>query len=150
MTCLQPKDITNDPDFLLNIAPGEGKKTLGIHSDTNNEVMCFRQLFPDDKYGFDAKRQKKLTMKQYFNARILNCDNRFASSTEYLFYAQYRAEAKDSYDSISIAMRKMKKDRKDRITAADLKDPMRTHSLVRNDLNYHFLQKVQGFPRLLQ
>jgi hypothetical protein len=29
LTCLQPKDITNDPDFLLNIAPGEGKKTLG-------------------------------------------------------------------------------------------------------------------------
>lgn len=113
-SCLQPKDITNDPDFLLNIAPGEGKKPLGmhVHSDTNNEVMCFPQLFPDGKYGFDAKRQKKLTMKQYFNARILNCDNRFASSTEYLFYAQYRAEAKDIYDSISITMRKMKKRQK--------------------------------------
>jgi hypothetical protein len=97
---------------MFNIAPGEGKKPLGIHSDTNNEVMCFRQLFPDDKYGFDAERQKKLTMKQYFNARILNCDNRFASSTEYLFYAQYRAEAKDIYDSISITMRKMKKRQK--------------------------------------
>jgi hypothetical protein len=65
---------------------------------------------------------QKLTMKQYFNVRILNCDNRIASSTEYLFYAQYRAEAKDIYDSISIAMRKMKKDRKDKITAADLKE----------------------------
>jgi hypothetical protein len=58
LTCLQPKDITNDPDFLLNIAPGEGKKTLGIHSDTNNEVMCFPQLFPDGNIDLMQRDRK--------------------------------------------------------------------------------------------
>jgi DTW domain-containing protein YfiP len=35
--CLQPKDLSADKEFLLNLAPGEGKKPVGMFSDKHNE-----------------------------------------------------------------------------------------------------------------
>jgi len=145
-SCLQPKDICREADLLLSIAPGEGKKPHGIHSDLHSEEMSFPHLFPDGKFEFDEKRQSKLSLKQYFNARLLNQDTCFACSTEYLFYARYRAEAKKIYDSISIAMRKTKSGCQEKIKAGDVKEASELRKLTRNDLNYHFLQRVRGSP----
>ena len=36
-SCLQPKDLSADKEFLLNLAPGEGKKPVGMFSDKHNE-----------------------------------------------------------------------------------------------------------------
>ena len=87
------------------------------------------------------KRPKKLSLKKYFQARILHSDNRFAKNISYLFYAQFRCEAKDTRDCLSIAMRK---GRDQDITAGDLREKM--SGFIRNDLAIHFLQKVRGSP----
>ena len=84
-------------------------------------------------------------MKKYFNARLLNVDGRFAQSTEYLFYAQYRCEAEDVANSLSIGLRKCK-GKAQNITAGQLKDAEEIRKLIRNDLNINFLQKVRGSP----
>lgn len=137
-TCIQPKDLTTDTDFLLSLAPGEGKKPLSIHTDKHGEEMSFPHLFPSEKFGFDAARPKKMTLKQYFKNRILNCDNRFSSNIEYLFYAQYRCEAKEVSDCLSIAMRwcNGKASTNKQLTAADVKNTERLRQLTRNDLNF--------------
>ena len=84
-------------------------------------------------------------MKKYFNARLLNADGRFAQSTEYLFYAQYRCEAQDVANSLSIGLRKCK-GKAHNITAGQIKDAQEIRKLIRDDLSINFLQKVRGSP----
>ena len=144
-SCLEPKDMSSDQDLLLSIAPGEGKKPLSLYSDKNNEELAFPTLFPNGRFGWEYKRDQKLSLKKYFNSRLLNVDGRFSQSTEYLFYAQYRCEAEDVGNSLSIALRKCKGKAKN-ITAGQIKDAEEIRKLIRNDLNIHFLQKVRGSP----
>ena len=144
-SCLEPKDISSDKDLLLSIAPGEGKKPVSLYSDKNNEELAFPTLFPKGRFGWDHKRDQKLSLKKYFNARLLNADGRFSQSTEYLFYAQYRCEAEDVANSLSIGLRKCKGKVKN-ITAGQIKDAEEIRKLIRNDLSIHFLQKVRGSP----
>ena len=140
-TCLMPKDMSSDKNFILSIAPGEGKHPLGLESDEHSEELSFPQLFPSGKFGFTAQRPRKLTIKKYFQARLLHADGRFARNIAYLFYSQYRCEAKDTWDSLSVAMRK---GMDDNVTAGDIKE--RVRNFVRSDLGIHFLQKVRGSP----
>ena len=145
-SCLQPKDLSADSDFILSLAPGEGKKPESFHSDQFSEELSFPNMFPDGCFGFSCKRPKKITMKQYFKSRILNHDTRFSSSIEYLFYAQYRCEAKDISDCLSIALRKCRGEvQTNRVTAGQIKEAENMRQLTRNDLSYRFLQKVRGF-----
>lgn len=80
-------------------------------------------------------------MKKYFQARVMHKDGRFAKNIQYLFYAQYRCEAKDIKDCLSIALRKGKNDN---ITVYDIKQ--KVADIIRSDLGIHFLQKVRGSP----
>jgi hypothetical protein len=146
-SCLQPKDISADKDFLLNLAPGEGRRPIGMFADKHSEEMAFPTLFPSGTFGFGCQRERPISLVKYFNQRILNCDNRFAASIEYLFYAQYRSEAKKVADCLSIAMRKCKGQHQvEKITAGQIKSVEEMRRLARTDLSYHFLQNVRGSP----
>ena len=109
--------------------------------DSHSEELSFPNLFPTGRFGFSFERSRKITLKKYFQSRMLHFDGRFAKNIEYLFYGQYRCEAKEIRDSLSIALRKGKGEN---ITAKDVKNQI--SGLVRNDLGYHFLQKVRGSP----
>ena len=87
------------------------------------------------------ERPKKISLKKYFQARILHRDGRFAKNIQYLFYAQYRCEAKDIKDCLSIALRKGKNSE---VTVSDIKQ--KVSDFIRSDLGIHFLQKVRGSP----
>lgn len=140
-TCIQPKDITADNNLLLNYAPGENKKPKSFHTDENSEELSFLTSFPTGKFGHSMKRVKPLSIKKYFQARILNADTRFANSIEYLFYAQYRCELKEIQDCLSLSLRKGKGGG---VTAGDLEDNV--SNFIRNDLGTHFMQKIRGSP----
>jgi hypothetical protein len=113
----------------------------------NNEEMAFPTLFPSGSFGFDCHREKKISLKKYFNQRVLNCDTWFASSTEYLFYAKYRCEAKEVADCLSIALRNCKGEHQvQKLKAGQIKNPDEMRKLARTDLSYHFLQNVRGSP----
>lgn len=90
-TCIQPEDLAN---YMGN--------------EVNNEVLTFPTLFPDGKFGFDIQSTQKLTLRKYFQARLLSEDTRFTRNTEYLFYAHYLTEQKQVSDNINIALRKTK------------------------------------------
>ena len=59
------------------------------------------------KFGFQVKRDVRLSPAKYFNARLLNYTGRFATNPEYLFFSQYVTEQKKVQDSISIALKKV-------------------------------------------
>mgnify|MGYP000689440403 CR=1 FL=1 len=71
------------------------------------EELAFSTLFPIGRFGFTAQRDKTLTPVKYFNARLWHYSGRFATNTEYLFFAQLIIEQKQVSDNISIAMKKV-------------------------------------------
>lgn len=127
--------------MVLSVAPGEGKRPQSMDLDTHSEELSFPTLFPTGRFGFSMSRRKKISMKKYFQARVMHKDGRFAKNIQYLFYAQYRCEAKDIKDCLSIALRKGKNDN---ITGYDIKQ--KVADIIRSDLGIHFLQKVRGSP----
>lgn len=86
-------------------------------------------------------RVKKLSLKKYFQTRILCHDTRFASNVDYIFYAQYRCEVKEIQDSLGIALRKGKHNN---LTAGEIRDNINDY--IRHDLGIHFMQKIRGPP----
>lgn len=140
-SCIQQKDITSDTNLILNYVPGENKHPLSFHSDDHSEDFSFPQLLPSGKYGFSMPRVKKLSLKKYFQTRILCHDTRFASNVEYIFYAQYRCEVKEIQDCLSVALRKGKRND---LTAGEIRDNIKDY--IRHDLGIHFMQKIRGSP----
>ena len=145
-TCLQEADPAVLDDGSFSIAPGEGRCPVPIMADENCEERAFPQLFPTGEFGFSIDRPVKLSVKKYFNARLLSKDGRFAKNIEYLFFAQYITEQKQVYDSLSIALRKTRSGPGSPITAAFLKDPERMRNIIFKDEAYRFLQPVRGTP----
>ena len=87
-TCIQTEDLANIAgNEVFSIAPGEGRLPLHVFNDVNNEVLTFPNLFPTGQYGFDVLCSRRITLRKYFQARLLSHDNRFVSNTEYLFYS---------------------------------------------------------------
>ena len=141
-TCMMPRDATDEVRSVLEFSPGEGKKPMSFASDEKSEELSFPQLFPSGKFGFSAKRAKKLSPKKYFKARLLHSDGRFSKCLEYLFYSQYRCEAKDVYDCMTIATRKGKSS--DNMNAGEIKNNI--NKFLSSDLGIHFMKSVRGSP----
>ena len=78
-----PHVIADEENMI--IAPGEGKAPLFILKDEKCEEMAHPHLFPHGKFGLNAKRDIKLTHTKYFNQRLLNYTQRFASGADYIF-----------------------------------------------------------------
>ncbi len=76
----------------------------------------------------------------------MNADNRFAKSTQYIFYAQYLSETKQVISSVSIAVRKGVGKTKGggKVTTSMLKDKLK--NVLRSDSGYKFLKPIRGTP----
>ena len=72
-----PHVIADDENIV--VAPDEGKTPLNILKD----------FFPTGKFGYSANRDIKLTHTKYFNQRLLNYTQRFASDADYIFFANF-------------------------------------------------------------
>ena len=66
----------------ISIAPGDGKQPTSILSDTFCEQLAFMCLFPQGKFGNNIERDVKLSQIKYFNQRLLNCTQMFASDPD--------------------------------------------------------------------
>ena len=149
-TCLQVDTL--DANSVVSVAPGEGQKPLNILSDKDFEEMAFPQKYPYGKGGFSAERCENLTMRRYFNQRLLDVDGRFSGDVEYLLAAQYAAEYQQINSLTSVVMRQVpgRIYRGQRVTAGDLKDPTRLSELIQTDKAYKLLKQVRGTPAYWQ
>ena len=105
-TCLQYEDGPAGSSSILDMAPAEGNTPISVFMDKDCEVESFPTLFPDGRFGYNFKRPTKLSPKKYYSARLTSKDPRFATSTEYIFFAQFYCELKALVDNISVALRK--------------------------------------------
>ena len=82
------RQVSNEPLIMVSsafdIAPGEDKESKSILLDEKCEELPFPSVFPNGKFGYSCKRQKKLIWLKYINKRLLNNTQRFASNVNYL------------------------------------------------------------------
>ena len=79
-TCVQPTDMSIDSSRILSIASREGKRPLAILQDKNFEELSFPTLFPSGKFGYTYQRPVNISVKKYFQRRILEDGGQFASN----------------------------------------------------------------------
>ena len=149
-TCLQLESI--DANKIISVAPGEGAKPLNILTDQLFEEMSFPHKYPNGKGGFSQERKEKITVRKFFNQRLLDVDGRFAKDVEYLLAAQYAVEHDqvDNLQSIVIRQMKGRHFQGQKITAGDLKNPEKLNQLVQKDYAYRILKDVRGTPAYWQ
>ena len=91
------------------IAPGESKIPTNIMKNNNWDINAFPSLFPSGRFGLHYERKDKVSLQQYAKQRLLNCDNRFASCTPYVFALLYLIEKSQLEQNISISYSKGQK-----------------------------------------
>ncbi len=150
-TSLQPVDIGSeviDQHFqdVLNLAPAEGNSPVSLLSDKSNEAKCFPVLYPTGGPTFHDRREVRITLSRYLNARILNADGRFARSTDFIFYAQYLSELDQVVSNVSIALRKGSDKSLTQLTSDMLTNPDSLSKILSFDEGYKFLRPIRGTP----
>lgn len=151
-TCLQPIDLGQevlDTDGkIFCLAPGENQIPKSVFREIGIDAMAFPHLHPSGDFGFSMDRQLKLTPSKYFNARLFSADTRFATDSQYIFFAQYVTEITNVTSNISIAMRKGNQKTQDgkNLNASMLTKPDSLKQILKSDIGYRFLQPVRGTP----
>ena len=72
----------------ITIAPGQGKTLLSIVRDDYCEELAFPYLLPTGKFGYKVKREVSFSPVKYFNQRLLNFKQTFASDADFIFFAR--------------------------------------------------------------
>ncbi|XP_035682540.1 uncharacterized protein LOC118419944 isoform X2 [Branchiostoma floridae] len=153
-TCLQPVDIGQDfldhhDERVMCVAPGEGSKPISVFQEVGGEAMSFPVQFPTGKFSFNVDRDVRITPSKYFKARLMGADTRFASDTNYIFFAQYVTELRFIQSNISISMRKGSPMTSGgcKISASMLSNKEDLQAILKSDEGYRFLQPVRGTPQ---
>ena len=141
---VQENDEVSSGNEVFNIAPGENKHPVSLMMDKNCEELAFPVLFPKGQFGYTVEREIKLSPVKYFNARLLHHSGRFATNSEYLFFAQFIIEQKKVSDSINIALKKI---HGQPLTASQIRsNPQGLQNLICQDQAYLFLRQIPGTP----
>ena len=89
------------------VAPGEGKKLVSILNEKFFEELGHPHLFPTGQYGYKVEREIPFIPSKYFNQRLLNYTQKFASDNDYIFFANTVLQKFQLNSQISIAMKKV-------------------------------------------
>ena len=90
----------------ISIAPGEGEKPSLILQDKYCEELAFPYTFSNGQFRYKVGREVKLSPVKYFNQRLLNCTQLFASDSDYIFFALPVTQQLKLNSQINIAIKK--------------------------------------------
>ena len=129
----------------FTIAPGEGQKPLSILSDKYCEELAFPYMLPRGRFGFSREREIPLSASKYFNQRLLDYSQRFASSSDYIFFAHSVIQQKQLNSNINIAMKKVQTNN---LTAGMFSENFEStvKALTAKDEGYSFMNTIKGIP----
>ena len=147
-TALMPKMLTYD-DFeedLLTVAPGENKTPSPILKDKFCEELAHPHLFPTGKFGYSVKRDIHLSECRYFNQRLLNYTQKFASDSDYIFFAHTVLLPIKLVSQIKIAMKTASSNH---LTAGMLRNNFKEtiKNFIASDKAFSFLNTIKGTPQ---
>ena len=146
-TCL----ISVSPHSLIDIectsiAPGEGRQLKSILNGKFCEELSFPHPFPTGKSGRKVQTEKTLSPVKYFNQRLLNYTQKFASDTDYIFFARNVLQNKNMLEQINIARSKVSALT---LRAGLLNNPNISDTLnqyFENDQTHAFVNSIKGTP----
>lgn len=92
--------------FLILVS-AKVKIPLSILNDTYCEELAHHYLLPIGKFGYKVEREVALTPNKYFNQRLLNYKQTFATEADYIFYVHSVCQQLNMNSCISIAMKKV-------------------------------------------
>ena len=126
------------------IAPGEGKKPTSILNDTYCEEMVHPHLLSTGRFGYKVKRNVPLTPSKYFNLRLLNYSQKFASGSDYIFLAIVMQRIYLN-DQMSISIKKTVSDNPNTgMLSKNFKATL--HQFIAQDKAYTFISSIKGTP----
>ena len=102
--------VSDIPNIVSNqniIAPGQGKISVSVLSDEFWEEQAFPYRLPTDKFGYNAPKDIPISPAWYFNQRLLNFNQWFASDADYIFFARSVYELYHLRSSKNFAMHKI-------------------------------------------
>ena len=136
-------NIPQAEDFIM--APGEGRQPMSILLDEKCEELAHPFLFPTGKFGYKVERDIKLSPVKYFNQRLLNYKQKFASDSDYIFYALSVMLQLNLNSQINIAMKKVCTSQ---LTAGMLSSNFSdtVKSFIAKDEGFSFMNSVKGTP----
>ena len=137
------KSLVIENENLLELAPGQDKGTRHILFDKKCEELAFPKIFFRGKFGYTFPREHHLTPTGYFNQRLLNFSQTFASNGDYIFFAQSVLQQKNLNDQINIAMKKVT----GQLTAgmfANYGESVK--GFASNDQGFLFMNQIKGTP----
>ena len=98
--------IINDENVV--IAARQREQPVSILSDEFFEGQAFPYLLPKGIFGYKAPRYIPISPAGYFNQRLLNFNQQFASYADYIFFAKSLYEQFQLRSSINLAMHKIR------------------------------------------
>ena len=124
---------------------GKGKKTVSILNDEFCEEQAFPYLLPKGKFGYKAPRDIPISPAWYFNQRLLNFNQYFASDAAYIFFARSVYEQHHFRSSINFAMHKINPGT---LTEGTVKSNFKgtIEKFVARDNAFSFMSSVKGTP----
>ena len=132
-------------DDTVTIAPGDGQKPISIFEDEYCEEMSFPHLFPTGKFGYRCTIDVSISPVKYFNQRLLNYTQRFASDTDYIFFVNYVVQQVNLRSKINIAMKKISGNNlKAGLFRQNFKETVKT--FIANDEAFNFMNAIKGTP----
>ena len=107
---------------------------VSVFTEPQLELMAFPTLYPDGKNGFGTYRNAKVSPLDYFQARVMSSDARWAQHATYLFWACNIVEAYKLQSSISVALRLRNPGTKDSTKKEEKCEQRKEHCLTAGDL----------------
>ena len=74
-------------------------------TDKYFEELTNSVKYPYRSGGFSEERKVRLTVRKFFNQRLLDVDGRFSKDVDYMLAAQFAIESKQLQDQTNIALR---------------------------------------------
>ena len=140
-SCAFPHSLTNE---YIEIAPGEGKKPENIMLDKNCEELSFPHLLSKGKFGYQVERDVKLSPGKYFNQRLLNYKQTFASCSDYIFFVQFVLQQLKLQNQINIAVKMVSGNLTAGMLSRNFKQTVQ--SLISSDQCFLFMNCIKGTP----
>ena len=141
----------DDPEVevqICSVAPAEGNRPVDIVRDKYFEGLSNPTKFPYGKGGFNTDKNRKITLRKYFQQRLLDVDNRFNTDLEYVLAGQYRVESKQIRgDANSFIFRQRPHSQ---LTASQARNQTVVNESVRKDKAYCFMKNLRGSPLYYQ
>ena len=150
LPCQETSFVPNIPheqidDGNIVIAPGQDITPIPVICDEHCEELAHPYLFPTGKFGYKTERTVSLSPVKYFNQRLLNYSQKFASDSDYIFFAHAVTQHLNLNSCINIAMQKIKADS---LTAGMMSSNFkeRVKSFIASDDAFTFMNSLKGTP----